>query len=124
MALKLNNENFEEVMGKGMPVVIDFWATWCGPCRMVSPIIDELAEEYDGKVIICKCDVGEDGDEIAAQYRVRNVPTILFFKDGNQVDKHVGTADKEQLKAKVEALLTEKGYSFLGNKNGNRRKHY
>lgn len=72
---------------------------------MVSPIIDELAEEYDGKVIICKCDVGEDGDEIATQYRVRNVPTILFFKDGNQVDKHVGTADKEQLKAKVEALL-------------------
>ena len=105
MALKLNNENFDEVMGKGMPVVIDFWATWCGPCRMVSPIIDELAEEYDGKVIICKCDVGEDGDEIAAQYRVRNVPTILFFKGGNQVDKHVGTADKEQLKAKIDALL-------------------
>ena len=65
MALKLNNENFDEVMGKGMPVVIDFWATWCGPCRMVSPIIDELSEEYDGKVVICKCDVGEDGDEIA-----------------------------------------------------------
>ena len=105
MAIKLNNANYDEVMGMGLPVVIDFWATWCGPCRMVAPIIDELSEEYDGKVAICKCDVGDDGDEIAAQYRVRNVPTILFFKDGAQVDKHVGTADKEQLKAKIDALL-------------------
>ena len=105
MALKLNNENFEEVMGKGMPVVIDFWATWCGPCRMVSPIIDELAEEYDGKVIICKCDVGEDGDEIAAQYRVRNVPTLVFIKGGEVVDKHVGVISKAELKAKIDALL-------------------
>lgn len=91
-------------MGQGLPVVIDFWATWCGPCRMVAPIIDELAEEYDGKVLIGKCDV-EEGDEIAAQYRVRNVPTILFFKGGQQVDKHVGAATKEQLKAKIEAML-------------------
>ena len=105
MAIKLNNANCDEVMGMGLPVVIDFWATWCGPCRMVSPIIDELSEEYEGKVAIAKCDVGDDGDEIAAQYRVRNVPTILFFKDGAQVDKHVGTADKEQLKAKIAALL-------------------
>ena len=72
---------------------------------MVAPIIDELAEEYDGKVVICKCDVGDDGDEVAAKYRVLNVPTILFFKDGKQVDKHVGAATKDQLKAKIEAML-------------------
>ena len=105
MAVKLNNENFDEVMGTNLPVVIDFWATWCGPCRMVAPIIDELAEEYDGKVVICKCDVGDDGDEVAAKYRVLNVPTIVFLKDGKQVDKHVGAATKEQLKAKIDALL-------------------
>ena len=105
MAFVVTNENFEEVMAAGKPVVIDFGAEWCGPCQALAPIIEELAEEYEGKVVICKCDVGEDGDEIAAQYRVRNVPTILFFKDGAQVDKHVGTADKEQLKAKIDALL-------------------
>ena len=87
------------------PALIDFFASWCGPCQRLSPIIDELADEYEGKVAIAKCDVGDDGDEIAAQYRVRNVPTILFFKDGKQVDKHVGTATKEELKAKIDALL-------------------
>ncbi len=104
MALKINNENFEEVKAQGLPTVIDFWATWCGPCRMVAPIIDELAEEYDGKVVIGKCDV-EEGDEVAAQFMIRNVPTIIFLKDGKQVDKHVGAATKEQLKAKIDAML-------------------
>ena len=104
MALKINNENYDEVMGKVMPVVIDFWATWCGPCRMVAPIIDELSEEYADKVLIGKCDV-EEGDEVAAKYMVRNVPTIIFIKDGTQVDKHVGAATKEQLTAKIDALL-------------------
>lgn len=105
MAFVVTNENFEEVMAAGKPVVIDFGAEWCGPCQALAPIIEELAEEYEGKVAICKCDVGDDGDEIAAQYRVRNVPTILFFKGGQQVDKHVGTGSKEELKAKIEAML-------------------
>lgn len=104
MALKINNENFAEVQGQSLPVVIDFWATWCGPCRMVAPIIDELATEYDGKVLIGKCDV-DANDDIVAQYMVRNIPTIIFLKDGKQVDKHVGAATKEQLKAKIEAML-------------------
>jgi thioredoxin 1 len=71
---------------------------------MVAPIIDELADEYEGKVVIGKCDV-EEGDEVAAQFMIRNVPTIIFIKDGKQVDKHVGAATKDQLKAKIEAML-------------------
>lgn len=104
MALEIKKENYDEIMGNGMPVVIDFWATWCGPCRMVAPIIDELASEYEGKVLIGKCDV-DTNDDIVAQYMVRNIPTIIFLKDGKQVDKHVGAATKEQLKAKIEAML-------------------
>ena len=104
MALKINNENYEEVMGKGMPVVIDFWATWCGPCRMVAPIVEELAAEYEGKVLIGKCDV-DDNDDIVAEYKVRNIPTIVFIKGGEVVDKHVGAINKPDLKAKIDALL-------------------
>ena len=104
MAVKLTNENFDEVMGTNLPVVIDFWATWCGPCRMISPIIEELAEEYEGKVLIGKCDV-DANDDVVAQYMVRNIPTIVFLKDGKQVDKHVGAGTKEQIKAKIDALL-------------------
>ena len=81
MAFVVTNENFEEVMAAGKPVVIDFGAEWCGPCQALAPIIEELAEEYEGKVVIAKCDV-EEADEIAAQYRVRNIPTIVFIKDG------------------------------------------
>ena len=76
MALKINNENFAEVKAQGLPTVIDFWATWCGPCRMVAPIIDELAEEYDGKVVIGKCDV-EEGDEVAAQFMIHMKVTFV-----------------------------------------------
>ena len=104
MALKITKENYEEILGKGMPVVIDFWAEWCGPCGMNAPIVDELAEEYDGKVIIGKCDV-DSNDDIVAQYGVRNIPTLVFIKDGKQVDKHVGAASKDALKAKIDALV-------------------
>ena len=85
-------------------MVIDFWATWCGPCRMVAPIIEELANEYDGKVTIGKCDV-EEADDIAAEFGIRNIPTIVFMKDGKIIDKIVGAASKSKIEEKVKALL-------------------
>ena len=104
MALTINNENYEALLADAKPLVIDFWAEWCGPCRMVSPIIEELAEEYADHVNIGKCDV-DSCDDITATYRVRNIPTIVFLKGGQQVDKHVGAISKADLKAKIDALL-------------------
>ena len=104
MALQITNENYAEVLASGQPVVIDFWAEWCGPCRMVAPIVEELAAEYEGKVVIGKCDV-DDNDDIVAEYKVRNIPTIVFIKGGEVVDKHVGAISKDALKAKLDALL-------------------
>ncbi len=104
MALEITNENYAEVMASGQPIVIDFWAEWCGPCRTIAPIIEELAAEYEGKVVIGKCDV-DSCDDIVAEYKVRNIPTVVFIKDGAQVDKVVGATSKETLKSKIDALL-------------------
>ena len=104
MALEITDSNFQEILAEGKPVVMDFWAPWCGPCKMVGPIIDELATEYEGKVIIGKCDVEENGD-VAAEYGIRNFPTVLFFKNGELVDKQVGSAPKSAYVAKIEAIL-------------------
>ncbi len=104
MALEITDGNIKEIINSGKPVVIDFWAEWCGPCRMVGPIVEELAKEYDGKVIIGKMDVDENVDT-PNEYGIRNIPTILFFKDGQLVDKQVGAAQKAVLSAKVQALL-------------------
>ena len=104
MALAITKENYEEVLASQLPVVIDFWAEWCGPCRMIAPVVDELAAEYEGKVLNGKSDV-EDNDEIVARYGVRNIPTIVFIKNGQTVDKQVGAVSKEVLKAKIENLL-------------------
>lgn len=104
MALEFTDGNIKEVIESGKPVVIDFWAEWCGPCRMVSPLIEELAEEYSGKVEIGKMNV-DDNVDTPNEYGIRNIPTILFFKDGKLVDKQVGAAQKTALKAKVDALL-------------------
>ena len=104
MALEITDSNYKEILAEGKPVVMDFWAPWCGPCKMVGPIIDELATEYEGKVIIGKCDVDENGD-VAAEYGIRNIPTVLFFKNGELVDKQVGSAPKSAYVAKIEAIL-------------------
>lgn len=104
MALAITNENYESTIASGKPVVIDFWAEWCGPCRMIGPIVEELAAEYADRVIIGKCDV-ESSDDIVAKYRVRNIPTVVFIKDGEVVDKVVGATTKENLQAKIEAML-------------------
>ena len=85
MALKINDENAKELIASGKPVVIDFWAEWCGPCRAIAPSVDELAEEYEGKVIIGKYNVDDDAD-LSAEYSIRNIPTLLFFKEGKLVE--------------------------------------
>ncbi|MBQ9146506.1 MAG: thioredoxin [Rikenellaceae bacterium] len=104
MALAITNENLQEVIGSEQPVVIDFWAEWCGPCRMIAPIIDELATEYEGRVVVAKCDV-EECEEAVAKFGVRNIPTVVFIKGGEVVDKNVGATSKDALKAKIEKLL-------------------
>ena len=104
MEVTITTENFETLKNGQKPLVIDFWATWCGPCRMVAPIISELAEKYDGQLVVGKCDV-EESEELAAQFGIRNIPTILFFKNGEVVDKLVGAASKQKFEEKFEALL-------------------
>lgn len=104
MALEITNSNYKEVLAEGKPVVIDFWAPWCGPCKMVGPIIEELAEEYKDRVIIGKCDVNEN-DDVSAEYGIRNIPTVLFFKNGEIVDKQVGAVGKPVFVEKIEKLL-------------------
>ena len=104
MALQITDANFEELVNSGKPMVLDFWAEWCGPCRMVGPIIDELATEYEGRVTIGKMDVDNNND-VVAQFGIRNIPTVLFFKDGKLVDKQVGAAQKSAFVAKIDALL-------------------
>lgn len=104
MALEITNSNYQDLIASGEPVVIDFWAEWCGPCRMVAPLIDELSKEYEGRVKIGKCDV-DSNDEVAAEFKVRNIPTIIFIKGGKVVDKQVGAATKSALEDKIKSLL-------------------
>lgn len=104
MEIKITNENYETLKNGNEPLVIDFWATWCGPCRMIAPIISQLAEEYDGRITVGKCDV-EECEDIAVDLNIRNVPTIVFFKGGEIVDKVVGAVNKAKIQEKFEALL-------------------
>ena len=104
MALEINSQNFETLIADSKPVVVDFGATWCGPCQMVAPIIEELAHEYDGRVVIGKCDVDQDSD-LPGRFNVRNIPTILFIKNGEVISKLVGAQSKDVLKKAIEGLL-------------------
>ena len=104
MTQKITSENFEELIPSGKPIVLDFWATWCGPCRRVGPIIEELANDYEGQVIVGKCDIEEDED-LPMRFGVRNIPTILFIKNGEVVDKQVGAAARPVFEEKLKSIL-------------------
>jgi thioredoxin 1 len=104
MAQKITSENFQALVNTGKPIMLDFWATWCGPCRMVGPVIEELAKEYEGKAIIGKCDIEED-EELPQRFGIRNIPTILFIKNGEIVDKQVGAAGRAVFEDKLKAIL-------------------
>jgi thioredoxin 1 len=105
MALEITDSNFEEVVLKSdKPVLVDFWAEWCGPCRMVGPVVEELAKEYDGKAVIGKLDV-DNNPRVATEFGIMSIPALLFFKDGKVVDKQVGAVPKHVLANKLNAQL-------------------
>lgn len=102
--MEITSQNFNELIAQGKPVMVDFWATWCGPCKKIAPLIEELAAEYEGRAIIGKVNV-EDEDELASQFGIRNIPTVLFIKNGTVVDKQVGACPKSELENKLTAIL-------------------
>ena len=104
MALAITDSNYDEILAGGKPVVIDFWAEWCGPCRMIGPIIEELTGEYGDQAVIGKCDVDEN-NAVAMKFSVRNIPTVVFLKDGELVERQVGYAPKEALVEKLNKIL-------------------
>ena len=105
MALEITESNFEELVIKSdKPVLVDFWAEWCGPCRMVGPIVDELSNDFEGRAVVGKVNVEAEGG-ISMKYGIRNIPTLLIFKDGEIVDQQVGVAPKQVLANKLEALI-------------------
>ena len=105
MAIEVTDANFQEVVaGSDKPAIVDFWAEWCGPCRMLTPIIKDLSVEYEGRVVVGKVDV-DSNPGVSSQFGIRNIPTILFFKNGQVVDKQVGVVPKGVLVQKIESIL-------------------
>ncbi|MBP3822796.1 MAG: thioredoxin [Bacteroidaceae bacterium] len=104
MALQITDSNFEDLLAQGKPMVVDFWATWCGPCKKIGPYIEELAQQYADQVIIGKVDVDEN-DGLAIRFGIRNIPTVLFFRNGEVADKQIGAAPKAAFEAKIQSLL-------------------
>ncbi len=105
MAQHINAENFEALKASGKPTLVDFWATWCGPCKRIAPMIDELSNEYEGRVNVAKCDI-EEAEDLAVEFRVTSIPTLLFLdKNGNEVSRLVGVQSKAKLQEELNKLL-------------------
>lgn len=101
----INDNNYEEIVAQGKPIVLDFWATWCGPCKKIGPTIEALAEEYANQVNIGKVNIEDEADDLVDEFGIRNVPTVLFIKNGEVVDKVVGAATKAVFEEKIKAML-------------------
>ncbi|MBP5413115.1 MAG: thioredoxin [Bacteroidales bacterium] len=104
MEIEITDSNWESVIANELPVIIDFWATWCGPCRAIAPTLEEIAAEYDGKLIVGKINIDEN-PQVTMNFGIRNIPTLLFFKNGEIVDKHVGVIRKAELVEKINNIL-------------------
>jgi thioredoxin 1 len=105
MAITVNDSNFDEIVLKSdKPVLVDFWAEWCGPCRMIAPYIEEISKEYEGKALVVKCDV-DNNPEVASKFGIRNIPTVLFFKNGAVADKQIGAVVKNNYITKLNSLI-------------------
>lgn len=101
---EVNNTNFKELLASNKVAMVDFWATWCGPCRMLGPTVEEVAADYEGRALVAKCNV-DDAEDVAAEYGIRSIPTLIFFKDGIAVDKTVGVVSKADIETKLNNLL-------------------